>query len=185
MKEEILDLVNKTAGASIAVAVIMIILGCIAIAMPYITGMTFSIFFGWLILITGFFHFIDAFTAGGVGGVLWRLLVSIAYLLGGVYLIINPGLALDGLTFAIAFVFVVEGILRIIASIGFWKLPGSGWALFDGIISIALGVMIGYSWPESSVWVLGTIIGVNLLVSGFTRLMVSAAVKGAVKPAAG
>lgn len=183
MKEEISGFVNKLAGASIAVAVIMILLGVIAIAMPYVTGITFSIFFGWLILITGFFHFIDAFTAGGIGGFLWRVLVSIAYLVGGVYLVSNPGLALDELTFAAAVVFVAEGILRIIASIGFWKLPGSGWALFDGIISIALGLMIGYRWPESSGWVLGTIIGVNLLVSGFTRLMVSAAVKGAVKPA--
>lgn len=184
MKEQISGFINKMAGASIAVAVIMILLGGVAIAMPYLTGITFSIFFGWLILITGLFHFIDAFTAGGIGGFLWRLLVSVAYLVGGVYLILNPGLALGGLTFAIAFVFVVEGILRIIASLSFWKLPGSGWVLVDGLISIALGVMIGYSWPESSGWVLGTIIGVNLLVSGFTRLMVSATVKGAVKPAA-
>lgn len=183
MKEQISGFVNKIAGASIAVAVIMIILGCIAIAMPYITGITFSIFFGWLILITGFFHFIDAFTAGGVGGFLWRLLVSIAYLVGGIYLILNPGLTLEGLTFAIAFVFVIEGVLRIIASLGFWRLPGSGWALFDGIVSIVLGMMIGYSWPESSVWVLGTIIGVNLLVSGFTRLMFSNMVKGATESA--
>jgi len=180
MKEQTAGPLEKILGGSIVIAVIMIILGVLAIAVPHITGITFSIFFGWIILITGVSHFFDAFAARGAGGFIWRMLVSIAYLVGGIYLIFNPGIALEGLTFAVAVIFILEGIFRMIAGFASWMLPGSGWVLLDGIVSTLLGVLIGYNWPGSSGWALGTIIGVNLLSSGFTRLMVSSLARSAV-----
>ena len=57
------------------------------------------------------------------------------------------------------------------------SLPGSGWILFDGIVTLILALMIWRSWPASAVWALGTIVGINLLMSGFTRLMYSRAVR--------
>jgi uncharacterized membrane protein HdeD (DUF308 family) len=55
----------------------------------------------------------------------------------------------------------------------FRSLPGSGWVLFDGIATLLLGFMIVYPWPSSSAWALGTLVGINLLISGFTRLLFS------------
>ena len=101
-------------------------------------------------------------------------------MVGGLYLVLNPGLTLEGLTFAIAVLFILEGMFRVVAGIAAWKLPGSEWVLIDGIVSLMLGVIIGYNWPNSSGWVLGTIIGVNLLVSGFTRLIVTGMTKSAI-----
>src|SRR5438876_1096439 len=49
----------------------------------------------------------------------------------------------------------------------------SGWVLFDGIITLILGFLIWAHWPSSSVWVIGTLIGVSLIFSGISRFMLS------------
>jgi uncharacterized membrane protein HdeD (DUF308 family) len=53
----------------------------------------------------------------------------------------------------------------------------AGWFLLDGIITLTLGLMIYLQWPSSSAWAIGTIVGVSLIVSGVTRLMLSSAVR--------
>ena len=53
----------------------------------------------------------------------------------------------------------------------------------DGIVAVALGILIAYQWPSSSTWAIGTLVGANLLVSGFTRLFISAAAKSELSPA--
>jgi len=50
---------------------------------------------------------------------------------------------------------------------------GSFWLLFDGIVSLILAVTIWRSWPFSSVWAVGTLVGISLLFTGFSRLMLT------------
>jgi uncharacterized membrane protein HdeD (DUF308 family) len=95
----------------------------------------------------------------------------------GLYLAFNPGLALESLTLAMAIMFFVEGVVEIVVFFQFRTLSGSGWVLFDGIITPFLAYLIWRPWPVSSVWAIGTILGVNLIVSGFTRLMYSVAAR--------
>ena len=158
-------------------AILMIIFGCLALFMPMLTGMAASMIFGWIILVAGLAHIAYAFAAGGVGGFLWRVLIGAIYLIGGIYLVINPGLALGGLTLAIAVIFMVEGVSQFLGFISARGMPGAVWLLIDGVISIALGLLIWQNWPNSSAWAIGTLIGVNLVMSGFTRLMTAAALK--------
>ena len=183
MKEDIGNAVRTASGWSIALAVLMIVLGVAAIAMPFISGITASVFFAWIMLIGGVFYFFYAFTAEGAGALLWRLLIGVLYTIGGFYLMFNPTLALEGLTFALAIIFVTEGVLQVMGFLAVKGVPGSGWLLFDGIITVALGIIVGYGWPGNSTWLLGTIVGMNLLFSGFNRLMYSSAVRGLTAPA--
>lgn len=76
-----------------------------------------------------------------------------------------------------AVMFFMVGVLEIVAFFQFRTLPGAGWVLFDGIVTLFLAYLIWRPWPSSSVWAIGTILGVNLLVSGFTRLMYSVAAR--------
>jgi uncharacterized membrane protein HdeD (DUF308 family) len=57
------------------------------------------------------------------------------------------------------------------------ELPGSGWLMVDGIITLVLAVMIWSTWPSSAVWVVGTLIGISVLFSDITRLMLSIAAR--------
>jgi uncharacterized membrane protein HdeD (DUF308 family) len=72
---------------------------------------------------------------------------------------------------------VLGGVLEFVLSFQLRPLPGSGWLLFDGIVTLVLAAMIGSAWPISSVWAIGTLVGVSMFFSGITRLMLSVAVR--------
>jgi uncharacterized membrane protein HdeD (DUF308 family) len=82
-----------------------------------------------------------------VGSFLWRLLIGAIYILGGLYLAFNPGLALESLTLAMALMFFFEGVLETVVFFQFRTLPGSGWVLFDGVVTLFLAYLIWRPWP--------------------------------------
>jgi uncharacterized membrane protein HdeD (DUF308 family) len=167
------DVLKQVAGISIGWAIVMVVLGFLAILMPFTTGIAVSIFVGWIMVFSGFAYLAYAFGAQGAGSFFWRMLVGIAYIVGGGYLAFHPGIALESLTLLVAAIFFVEGVMEIVVFFQFRGLAGSGWILFDGLITLVLAYMIWRPWPSSSVWAIGTLLGVNLIVSGFTRLMYS------------
>jgi len=167
------DVFKVVRGMSIGLAVLMIVLGFLAIALPLATGIGVSIMVGWIIVFSGLAYLAYAFAAQGPGAFLWRMLIGIVYVVGGFYLAFHPELALESLTFVVAAILFAEGVLQMIVFFQFRSLPGSGWVLVDGLMTLLLGFLIAYPWPFSSAWAIGTLVGVNLLVSGITRLMYS------------
>ena len=170
-------IIKKAAGASIGWGVVMILLGVLALFLPLATGIGVSIAVGWIIVFGGIAYVASAFSARGAGSFLWRLLIGVVYILGGLYLAFNPGLALASLTLTMALMFFFEGVLETVVFFQFRTLPGSGWVLFDGLVTLFLAYLIWRPWPSSSIWAIGTILGINLIMSGFTRLMYSVAAR--------
>ena len=107
------------------------------------------------------------------------MLVGLAYVFFGVYLIAHPTLGVVSLTLVLASLFLIEGIFDITLFFQMRAIRGSAWVLADGILTLALGLMIYLQWPSSSKWALGTLVGVSLIISGVTRLMLSLAVRKA------
>jgi uncharacterized membrane protein HdeD (DUF308 family) len=177
--EELQGSLKRSSGIYIAASVLMIVLGILAIALPLAAGIAISIFVSWLIILSGIAHLVYAFAARGVGGFIWRLLLGIFYVVGGLYLVFHPGLSLLSLALVLAVILFAEGVLQILSYFKLRTLPGSGWILFDGIITLLLGLLIWRSWPFSAVWVIGTIVGINFLLSGLTRLGYAATVRKA------
>jgi uncharacterized membrane protein HdeD (DUF308 family) len=105
------------------------------------------------------------------------MLIGIAYIMGGIYLLKNPSIALASFTLVLAVILIAEGVFQLITFFQLRVLPGSGWILCDAIVTLMLGGLIAYPWPGSSLWAIGTLVGVNLIVSGFTRLMYSVAAR--------
>ena len=158
-------------------AILLIIVGFFALALPFEAGIAIAVVVAVFVIVAGIAHLAGSFAARTTGGFFWRLLVGCAYLIAGVYLVVNPKLSLVSLTLALAALFFVEGVFHLVTYFQIRSAPGSGWLLFDGIVTLILAVMIWRSWPASAVWAVGTIIGINLLMSGFTRMMYSRAVR--------
>ena len=91
----------------------------------------------------------------------------------GVYLLLQPVAGLASLTLALALYLLIEAILEFVLGFALRPLPGSAWLLFDGIVTLVLAVMIWRTWPSSTAWVIGTLVGVSMLFSGTSRLMLS------------
>jgi uncharacterized membrane protein HdeD (DUF308 family) len=92
-------------------------------------------------------------------------------------LLFRPVAGLASLTLALAIYLFAEGVLELILSFRLRPMPGSRWLLFDGIITLILAVMIWRTWPSSTEWVIGTLVGISMLFSGISRLMLSLAAR--------
>jgi len=169
---------RRFTGWYIAAAVLFIVLGFFAILEPAVAGLGVALLIGWLLVLGGIAHFISAFEGGGGRRVTLHVLAGILFVLVGLYLLMQPLLALGTLTLLLAAVILAAGLCEIIAYFRHRSAQASGWLLFNGIIALLLGGMIWFHWPSSSVWAIGTLVGVNLLLTGFSRLMLGLAARG-------
>ncbi len=172
-------LVPKAINWSIALSILLIIAGFFAICIPWVSGVAITLLFGWLMILSGITHFIFAFKTHTTGGLIWELIIGAIYLFTGVYLILHPVDALLVLTLILACYLFFEAIVEFIQYFQLRPRHGAGWILVDGIITLILAIMIWRSWPASSVWVIGTLVGISMLFSGFSRLMLALAAKRA------
>jgi len=176
-------LVRKSITWSITLSVLMIVAGFLAIVIPPVAGLAVTIFVGWLLVFSGVMHFVYAWQTRSAGTIIWEILVGIAYVVVGGYVLFHPLLGMAGLTLALAIYLFAEAVLEFI--LGFQLRPrhGSGWLFVDGVITLILAAMIWRAWPSSTEWALGILIGVSMLFSGISRLMFSMAARNLVTQA--
>jgi uncharacterized membrane protein HdeD (DUF308 family) len=166
----------------------MILAGLLAIIAPAISGLFLTILVAWVLIFSGIAHFVYAFhthtgpyagmggLAHGSGSIWWEIFVGIVYFAVGIYMLVHPVAALATLTAVLAAYLAVTAILEFVLSFHFRHTKGSGWLLFDAIIALILAVLIFRAWPQNSLWVVGTLVGVSILFSGITRLALSVSV---------
>jgi len=174
------EIVRHASTWSIVWGVLLIVFGMLAVGSPFIAALAVNVVIAWLIVLAGAVHLIVAFHAHGTGSLIWKLLVGLAYLFFGAYLIMHPVLGVASLTLVLASLFLIEGVLDIVLFFRMRSVQGSSWVLVDGVITLLLGLMIYLRWPSSSVWAIGTLVGVSMIISGIARVMLSLAVRKAV-----
>lgn len=170
-------IVKKSVGWSITLSVLMIVAGILGILLPPVAGMVATVFFGWLLVFCGIAHLVFAWHTRAMGTLAWELLIGTVYILVGAYLLLNPLTGLVSLTLGLALYLFAEGILEFILGFRLRGMTGSGWLFFDGIVTLILAFLIWRTWPFSSGWVLGTLVGISMLFSGAARLMISLAAR--------
>jgi uncharacterized membrane protein HdeD (DUF308 family) len=170
-------MIKKGSGWLIAMAVVFIILGILAIVEPEVAGLAVTILVGWLLIFGGVAHLIAAFSGGGAGRVIWHVFLGLIYVAGGIYYLAHPLLGLGTLTLLLGGIILVGAALEFIAYFMVRSKSGSGWLLLNGLIALVVGGLILAHWPSSTVWVIGTLVGVNLLMTGISRLMVGMAAR--------
>src|SRR5438552_9317036 len=180
--------VASTGKGNMVWGILMLICGLLAITIPLASGIGVAIVIGWLLLISGVWHLLFGFRSGsGVGGFLWQLLLAIVYGAAGLMILLYPLAGLAWLTLVLATFLLIEAALDFVLYFNLRRRVHAAWVLVDAIITLRRGVLIWARWPFSSGWVLGTLIGVSLIFSGISRLMLSSAVSreatGATRPA--
>jgi uncharacterized membrane protein HdeD (DUF308 family) len=162
--------------------ILMLICGFLAIGLPFASGIGVAIVIGWLLLVSAVWHLFFGYRSGsGIGGFLWELLLAIVYGAAGLMLLFRPLAGLAWLTLVLATFLVIEAVLEVVLYFNIRGRVNAGWVLVDAFITLVLGILIWVHWPSSSIWAIGTLIGISLIFSGISRLMLSSA---ASKPAA-
>ena len=169
--------IRKASGWSMLWGILMFVCGILAISLPLASSIGIVILLAWLILFVGISHLIFAFHSHSVGGFLWQVLLALIYGAAGIYMLMNPLLGVLSLTLLLAVFLLVEGILELALYFRIRRVRNGGWVLFDGIVTLILGILIWAHWPSTAVWVIGTLVGISLIFSGISRFMLSLAVR--------
>jgi len=167
----------RPASTSLVWPIVLILIGALALALPVATSFGVARVLSWLLLFDGIIQFFYAFKSEGVGRILWKILVALLYVGGGIYLLLNPLVGMAGLTLMLAVFFCAEGIMDLLTYLFGSKNNGAHWLLLHGIVTLLLGVMIWRRWPMSSLWAVGILAGVAILLSGVTRLLLALAIR--------
>jgi|SRR5580704_2428863 uncharacterized membrane protein HdeD (DUF308 family) len=169
---------RQASNWSIVWGILLIAFGMLAIGSPFVAAVTVTVFIGWLIVFGGVVHLVLAFHAHrGAGSLLGKLLVGLAYVVIGGYTLLHPVLGVATLTLLLGALFIIEGVLNVMMFFQLRPARGSGWMLLDGVITLVLAGMILGHFPSSSLWAIGTLVGVSLIFSGVSRIMMSLAVR--------
>jgi uncharacterized membrane protein HdeD (DUF308 family) len=161
--------------------VVMILVGVLALWLPVASSIGVARLLGWLLVFDGAFQFIHAFRSEGVGPMAWKVLVAVIYLIAGIYFLMHSLMAVALVTLALAVFFLVEGLVDIFSYFGVRQVGASFWILINGVVSIILAAMIWRHWPTGSLWVLGVLVGIGLLMTGISRLMMALAIRSYTK----
>jgi uncharacterized membrane protein HdeD (DUF308 family) len=170
---------KRNAGWLIFLGVVMIILGVIAIASPFITGLAVTVVVGAMLTISGIARTIAAFKADSFGQGALAFIGGVLVTIAGLIMMFRPGLGLATLTLMLAAVFITKGVFEIIMSFRMKPEKGWGWMLFNGIAAVLLGIFLMAEWPMSGNWAIGTLAGIEILVSGWTMVSIGGAARSA------
>jgi len=162
---------RESAGWTIALGVLLIILGLLALMLPFIAGVAVAVMLGWLLIIGGIAHLVVAWHLRHAGGLVWEILIGLVYIIAGVYLLAHPVAGLIALTAFLGAYLLIKGIFELIMWFRIRHVRGSGWVLFDAIVSLLLSALIWMHLPYSATWVIGTLVGFGILFSGISRLV--------------
>jgi len=174
------DDVSKRATWGVVMGVLTAVIGIVMIIYPMAAATVTTIFVGWSLFFVGVAQLIFAFQSTGAGHFFLKLLTSLLYAITGLALIFFPFSGVAALTIVLGSVFIVAAALLIATAFQLRPIAGWGWFLADGIADAAIAILILAGWPSSSYWAIGTLVGVSVLMTGISRVIIASKIKSGV-----
>lgn len=169
-RRTISDFTQQNRGWLIALGILMMIAGAAAIIAPLLAALAVTALLGWLLLIGGIFQFMHSVRCRSFGPFLWEFLLALLYIFTGAILLFYPLQGVMTVTVVLAVFLVIGGLLEIFAALSWRPARHWGWLLMNGILALILGALIWSGLPGTAVWMLGLLVGINLLFRGASLL---------------
>lgn len=171
LREEIASL-RSNWGWFLALGIVLILVGMLAVSMTFAAGLATVTVLAVVALLAAATEFASAVWSRRWQGVLVHLLIGALYAVFAFLILSRPGLALTTLTLLVAALFLVGGIFRVVVAAA-TRFHNWGWEVVGGLVSVVLGVMIWQDWPESALWAIGLLVGIDLIFTGWTWVMLA------------
>lgn len=175
---ELREALSKNWKLLLAGGIISVVLGLIAIIIPPLASVGITILVGILLLVGAVGMVAEAISRGTTGHRIWSGILAVLYVIAGVWLLINPVEGTITLTVVLIVFFLVIGLFRLIAGIQGRSggVPNAGWMIVNGILSIAIAVLVLLDLPSSAAWAIGLLVGIQLLFDGM--MLITTAMAG-------
>jgi uncharacterized membrane protein HdeD (DUF308 family) len=163
-------------GWILAIGLILVLLGTVALGDTLAVTFVSVFLLGWLLIASGLVHVVHLIRHTEIRS-FWHIVGAILDFIAGFYLVANPALGALTVTLVLAAFFLASGVTRLI---GVWRLnlPHKFWPVLNGIVSILLGILLWVHWPTSGLWFIGFAIGIELIIRGWTLVMLAFALRG-------
>ena len=175
------DPLRRRWGWFLFLGICLILAGTAAISRPAFATITAVELVGYLMLFGAGVEIASGIWAGAWGGFFLHLLCGLLYLFFGSLVLERPVEFAAGATLVLAVFFAISGIVRMLFSITH-RFHGWVWMLLSGLVSFALGVMVWRQWPSGTFWVIGTLVGIDLIFVGWSWVMLGLAVRSLPAP---
>lgn len=164
--------VRKNWGWFFVLGLLLMAFGGLVINSAVAATMFSTVMFGFLVIGAGVVQVVQAFMARQWSGLFLSLLLGVLYIVTGAICVLRPAEAAINITLLIAGFCFVSGLFKIIASL-MVKFEHWGWIFFNGLVTFSLGLMIYHQWPLAGLWVIGLFVGVDMVLSGWSWLLLS------------
>ena len=167
-----LENLRKSWGWVLALGVALIALGTVALGAAVFTTVASVMFFGWLLIIAGVAEVVHGFVRRAWQGFFLDLLTGVLYFVVGLMFVVEPLQSAATLTLMLAAALLFAGAMRIVLALS-TQFQHWVWLLLNGIVTLALGILIWRGWPETGYWVISMFIGIDLLFYVWSLVMLS------------
>lgn len=169
--------VRSNANWSIFLGVLIIALGVFLVAYPFMTAAATVLMLGTILFVAGVVEFVLALRFRSAGDFFLKLFSSIIYGITGFLLFTRPLMGVVVLTVLVGGMLLAQGIILGVLAFKVGSERGRGWLLLDSAITIVLSLLILGQWPASSIWAIGTLVGIAVIVRGITRIATASAMR--------
>lgn len=161
----------------IIAGIILLLLGLMSICSPLASGMAVAVLVGALVLVAGLAQAVHAHGhQHGFARIVGYVGAALSVLCGAIMLL-HPMFGLGFLTLLLIAYFLGQGLVTMIWGFKLKPLRGWGWVVSSGVLSLLLGLLFWRQWPVSGAWAIGTLIGVQMLLFGWSALILGLGVK--------
>ena len=169
--------VKKRSAWSIFMGIVTAALGCFLTFYPMATAAITTVLLGWGLIFVGLAQFVFALYSQTIGNFFLKVLLSLVYGICGIALAFFPIAGVAALTGVLGTLLLIQAGLLTATAFQLRPVDGWGWFLFDAATNLLLGILILAKWPSSSVWAIGTLVGISVLMSGISRIMIATKIR--------
>jgi uncharacterized membrane protein HdeD (DUF308 family) len=149
----------------VLLGIVFVVAGVIVLGNVTLTTLISVLLLGWVAIIAGIFEIVHSFWTKGWGGFIWQIILGLLYIGAGIVLLYQPVSGVLILTWLLGIFLIASGAIRIF--VGFSNWAEAGWMLLiSGIFGIIAGFIILAGWPLTGLWVIGLLIGIDLILHG-------------------
>lgn len=170
---------RKVASTLMWEGIALIVLGSIAVILPGLFSLAVTTLVGVLLLVGGVIRLWRCLSGGDAGSHLWHILAAALAVIAGVLLLVNPVEGVLTLTVVVIALFLAEGVIKMIGAINMRPAGGWVWMLVSGLVDVALGVVLWAGLPGTALWAIGLLVGISLLFTGWTAVMLATGLRKA------
>lgn len=174
---------QRNRGWILALGIALVVLGCLAVTYSFSATIATMIYLGYFLILGGVFEIVGSFWARHWGGFFLGLLMGVLLFIAGIITLNHPGDVSLLLTWLLSLLFMTGGLIRILTAV-MVRFSNWGWVVLSGVVTFALGFMIWRQWPISGLWVPGTLLGVDLIFSGWNYVALAGWLKRVKVPTA-